>query len=326
MNTKKAAASGAVVVLSMTCLAGCSFGFGKNEPAPTAVAETPTPEPVEVFTPTPTVSPNLNGTTYTASDQSFSIELPDETWRIKAEEAKVTSFESENEGGILILHGQGEELNAVVLPDTRDLAVSLEQAADMTEGTDFEVLNYTPATVGSVEVYSYVVHYMDLSKSEGVAYTANRYFVSEDEYYSLVGTAKNEDVLSSIGGAIDSFKVTSGAISGAATGEVEEVQAPSQTEEQAPAEGSAALAADQSDTDYSDDALADPDQTRTIYRNSDGEPIVITPDGAGNWMDANGNSYWFNNDSDVYDQNEVDYYWHGEAGDVAFMPTQAEEY
>ena len=133
MNTKKAAASGAIVLLSMTVLTGCSFGFGKNEPAPTAVAETPTPEPVEVFTPTPTVSPNLNGTTYTSSDKSFSIELPDESWKIKAEEPKVTSFESEDQGGILILHGQGEELDAVVLPDTRDLAVSLEQAADMTE-------------------------------------------------------------------------------------------------------------------------------------------------------------------------------------------------
>ena len=326
-NRKYAIVRGAVVLLAMTALTGCSldFGFGKNEPAPIAVAETPTPEPEELVTPEPTISPNMQGTTYTAADKSFSIKLPDETWTIKAEEAKVTSFESPDQGGILILHGQGEELDAVVLPDTRDLAVSLEQAADMAEGTDFEVLNYTPATVGSVEVYSYVVHYMDLAKSEGTAYTANRYFVAGDEYYSLVGTAKDESVLASIGTAIDSFKVTSGAISAAATGVVEEVHneaAPETPDTAAPAEGAPVLASDQNDTDYTEEALADTDQTRTIYRNSDGEPIVITPDGEGNWVDAGGNSYWFDNDSDVFDQYDVDYYWHGEAGDVAFMPTQ----
>ena len=65
-----------------------------------------------------------------------------------------------------------------------------------------------------------------------------------------------------------------------------------------------------------------PRKTRTIYRNSDGHPLVITPDGNGNWVDFDGNTYRFVNNEDVYDQNDVDYYWHGEGADVYYMPVE----
>ena len=68
--------------------------------------------------------------------------------------------------------------------------------------------------------------------------------------------------------------------------------------------------------------LTDTSQTRTIYRNSDGHPLVITPDGNGNWVDFDGNTYRFVNNEDVYDQNDVDYYWHGEGADVYYMPVE----
>ena len=68
--------------------------------------------------------------------------------------------------------------------------------------------------------------------------------------------------------------------------------------------------------------LTDTNQTRTIYRNSDGHPLVITPDGNGNWVDFDGNTYRFVNNEDVYDQNDVDYYWHGEGADVYYMPVE----
>ena len=71
-----------------------------------------------------------------------------------------------------------------------------------------------------------------------------------------------------------------------------------------------------------DDPDYDTNQTRTIYRNSDGHPLVITPDGNGNWVDFDGNTYRFVNNEDVYDQNDVDYYWHGEGADVYYMPVE----
>ncbi len=49
---------------------------------------------------------------------------------------------------------------------------------------------------------------------------------------------------------------------------------------------------------------------------------MITPDGSGNWVDSQGNTYRFANNEDVYDQNDVDYYWHGEGADVYYMPVE----
>ena len=73
---------------------------------------------------------------------------------------------------------------------------------------------------------------------------------------------------------------------------------------------------------FTQEQLTDTNQTRTIYRNSDGHPLVITPDGNGNWVDFDGNTYRFVNNEDVYDQNDVDYYWHGEGADVYYMPVE----
>ena len=73
---------------------------------------------------------------------------------------------------------------------------------------------------------------------------------------------------------------------------------------------------------FTAEQLRDTNQTRTIYRNSDGHPLVITPDGNGNWKDFDGNTYRFANNEDVYDQNDVDYYWHGEGADVYYMPVE----
>ena len=69
-----------------------------------------------------------------------------------------------------------------------------------------------------------------------------------------------------------------------------------------------------------DDPDYDTDQTRTIYRNSDGYPLVIYPNGDGTWCDDDGNTYDFANGEDVYDENGVDYYYHGEPAYVRYMP------
>ena len=69
-----------------------------------------------------------------------------------------------------------------------------------------------------------------------------------------------------------------------------------------------------------DDPDYDTDQTRTIYRNSDGQPLVIYPNGDGTWCDDDGNTYDFVNGEDVYDENGVDYYYHGEPAYVRYMP------
>lgn len=73
---------------------------------------------------------------------------------------------------------------------------------------------------------------------------------------------------------------------------------------------------------FTEEQLSNTDETRTIYRNSDGKPLVIQPDGNGNWVDFDGNTYSFANDQDVYTEDGTSYYWHGEAADVYYMPVQ----
>ena len=73
---------------------------------------------------------------------------------------------------------------------------------------------------------------------------------------------------------------------------------------------------------FTDEQLSNTDETRTIYRNSDGHPLVIQPDGNGNWVDFDGNTYSFADEQDAYDAEGNSYYWHGEAADVYYMPVQ----
>ena len=109
-------------------MAGC--GFGGDEPEEQkVVGVTPVPEVTKAPTATPTIAPDVQNTTYTSADKSISIDLPDATWANKTDEADTISFESPDNGNILILHGQGEEtMAATVIPSTQDMAVSLEQA------------------------------------------------------------------------------------------------------------------------------------------------------------------------------------------------------
>ena len=316
----------AVLGLSVISLSSCSFGTG--EPKSPVVTPVPEVSPTDTPIPTPTISPNMQETTYTSSDKAMSIKMPDATWTVKADETKMKSFESPKQGSILILHGKGEdELSSVLIPDTLDLALSMEKASQMVEGVDFEMINYTTEEVGPVGIYSYIVHYMDSKKSGGYNYVINQYYVTDDEYYNLVGSVKKEKYLGDIGTALASFKVLDGPISQAATGAVQTVEMDETgTGESTPDAGEASSAGGegvpfQGNTgSYTEEQLSDIWSTRTIYRNSDGVPIVVTPDGAGGWVDEYGNSYYYETDEDVYDQNGVDYYWHGEAGDVAFMP------
>lgn len=73
---------------------------------------------------------------------------------------------------------------------------------------------------------------------------------------------------------------------------------------------------------FTEEQLTNTDETRTLYRNSDGHAFVIQPDGNGNWVDFDGNVYNFVDEQDAYDADGNSYYWHGEAADVYYMPVQ----
>ena len=155
MKNKKILAILTIAASVSMFAAGCNFGGAEPEEQ-VVVTETPTPAATATPTPEPTIAPDVQDSTYTSSNGAVSIKLPDATWANKADEADMLSFESPEQGKILILHGQGEDaMSSAMLPDTEDLANALEQASDLVQGTDFTVENYTSNDVEGVGVYSY---------------------------------------------------------------------------------------------------------------------------------------------------------------------------
>lgn len=379
MKNKKFIALLAMTVALSGVMTACGFGGDKNDSV--VVEATPTPAPAKKVKVTPTVAADAQNTTYTSKDKSVAIKLPDATWANKSDETDMLSFESPDQGKILILHGSGADLESAVIPNSQDMAVSMTQAENMVNGTDFEIQDYKSDQKDGINIYSYTVKYKDTTKSDGYVYAINKYFVNDSEYYSLVASVKKEDALKKVQESVDSFAILGdstlkSAANGSAAKTAGKGDAAASSDGSASSDGTAAdgtssdgtaasdgstssdgsAAADGSSTDgsstadgttsdgssdgstssagsssgaivnggFTDEQLGNTDETRTIYRNSDGKPRVIVPDGNGAWMDNEGNRFTFSSqyDCDVYEEDGTSFYWHGEAADVYYMPVQ----
>lgn len=334
----------------------------KEDTPAVAVTPTAEPTATPAPTIEPTIAPNVQSTTYTSADKSIAINLPDATWANKTDETDMVSFESPNVGNILILHGQGEDTMAsTVIPSTQDMAVSLDQAdGDKVNGTDFEIQDYTSNDVNGIGVYSYTTKMLNTDKSGGDLYVVHKVFANDTEYYNIEASVKSEDALDSIKAAVASFQILGdSSLKEAAPKQAAAPAADNSSADNAAADNSGAAASDNAgNTDasastdgttadgssndasqaadngtastdtstnsggFTDEQLSNTDETRTIYRNSDGRPLVIQPDGNGNWVDFDGNTYSFADEQDAYDADGNSYYWHGEAADVYYMPVQ----
>ena len=334
----------------------------KEDTPAVAVTPTAEPTATPAPTIEPTIAPNVQSTTYTSADKSIAINLPDATWANQTDETDMVSFESPNVGNILILHGQGEDTMAsTVIPSTQDMAVSLDQAdGDKVNGTDFEIQDYTSNDVNGIGVYSYTTKMLNTDKSGGDLYVVHKVFANDTEYYNIEASVKSEDALDSIKAAVASFQILGdSSLKEAAPKQAAAPAADNSSADNAAADNSGAAASDNAgNTDasastdgttadgssndasqaadngtastdtstnsggFTDEQLSNTDETRTIYRNSDGHPLVIQPDGNGNWVDFDGNTYSFADEQDAYDANGNSYYWHGEAADVYYMPVQ----
>ena len=334
----------------------------KEDTPAVAVTPTAEPTATPAPTIEPTIAPNVQSTTYTSADKSIAINLPDATWANKTDETDMVSFESPNVGNILILHGQGEDTMAsTVIPSTQDMAVSLDQAdGDKVNGTDFEIQDYTSNDVNGIGVYSYTTKMLNTDKSGGDLYVVHKVFANDTEYYNIEASVKSEDALDSIKAAVASFQILGdSSLKEAAPKQAAAPAADNSSADNAAADNSGAAASDNAgNTDasastdgttadgssndasqaadngtastdtstnsggFTEEQLSNTDETRTIYRNSDGHPLVIQPDGNGNWVDFDGNTYSFADEQDAYDADGNSYYWHGEAADVYYMPVQ----
>ena len=306
---------------------GCSFG--KNEPEEQVIIqETPTPsaEPAVSPTPTPTPAPDLTqSVTYTSADKSLSVELPNVTWANRTDENGTINFESPDEGKLLILHGQGDDLNSMVIPDNKDLAQAME--GDLTAGTDYEILGYANRDEDTGRAITYTVRYLNTQASEGVLYKLYRMFTNDSEYYNVEATVKNEEALDRVTNAVNSIRILSDSSLKSIVASTNEmfISAVSSGNVSDGITINDSGVAEASRDFFTQEQIDDRNQTRTIYRNSDGKALVIYVNSEGLWSDGAGNTYHFENNEDVYDQNDVDYYYHGESASVYFMSPEDEE-
>ena len=361
-NKKLLAMTAMVITASVLMSACSFGGNDKKEDTPAvAVTPTAEPSATPAPTIEPTIAPNVQSTTYTSADKSIAINLPDATWANKTDETDMVSFESPNVGNILILHGQGEDTMAsTVIPSTQDMAVSLDQAdGDKVNGTDFEIQDYTSNDVNGIGVYSYTTKMLNTDKSGGDLYVVHKVFANDTEYYNIEASVKSEDALDSIKAAVASFQIlgdsslkeaapkqaaapaadnssadnaadNSGAAASDNAGNTDAsastdgttADGSSNDASQAADNGTASTDTSTNSGGFTDEQLSNTDETRTIYRNSDGHPLVIQPDGNGNWVDFDGNTYSFADEQDAYDADGTSYYWHGDAADVYYMPVQ----
>lgn len=361
-NKKLLAMTAMVITASVLMSACSFGGNDKKEDTPAvAVTPTAEPTATPAPTIEPTIAPNVQSTTYTSADKSIAINLPDATWANKTDETDMVSFESPNVGNILILHGQGEDTMAsTVIPSTQDMAVSLDQAdGDKVNGTDFEIQDYTSNDVNGIGVYSYTTKMLNTDKSGGDLYVVHKVFANDTEYYNIEASVKSEDALDSIKAAVASFQIlgdsslkeaapkqaaapaadnssadnaadNSGAAASDNAGNTDAsastdgttADGSSNDASQAAGNGTASTDTSTNSGGFTDEQLSNTDETRTIYRNSDGHPLVIQPDDNGNWVDFDGNTYSFADEQDAYDADGNSYYWHGEAADVYYMPVQ----
>ena len=146
---------------------------------------------------------------------------------------------------------------------------------------------------------------------------------------SITGSVVNDASLTGIQTAVDSFQIIGASSTLAVADTTADGTADGTQTTDGTASGDSATGTDGQASSttgnsggFTQEQLTDTNQTRTIYRNSDGHPLVITPDGSGNWVDSQGNTYRFANNEDVYDQTDVAYYWHGEGADVYYMPVE----
>ena len=159
---------------------------------------------------------------------------------------------------------------------------------------------------------------LNTDKSNGNLYVVHKVFANDTEYYTIDAGVKTEDALASVKAAVESFQILGDSTLKEAAPQQAPIENTAQTDantgdaaaqpaadantgdaaangstDAAATDGTAnAAATDNSDSSgtatnsggFTEEQLTNTDETRTLYRNSDGHPFVITPDGNGNWL------------------------------------------
>nr|MDE6908606.1 hypothetical protein [Lachnospiraceae bacterium] len=218
----------------------------------------------------------LEKVTYTSSDGSVSIILPDSKWQNTLDSEGKLSFVSEGEGEITIDYADSKKaVGKLAFASTeKKLAARLKKLGMNTD--NLEISNYSFDKSTGIKVCSYSLRYKEMA--DGNFYTVTTVSAVSERGYQVSGNVKKEDtaLLASVQESIKSFLVLKNPL----TAEPDAEESGSTSEGSSAPEGS------------SEGNSSASDEERYFF-DEPGNTIYVTQNPDGVWVDKNGRAYMF---------------------------------
>lgn len=178
---------------------------------------------------TPETQKLITSVDYTSKDGTVKITLPDNTWKVTQDADEMRVFSSGNDAMINIVHASTEAAMKTLTVQTTKENLQAALLSQYSEASAFNIESYETKTVGSVNVYRYVVRYN--ADARMWAYAVTYGIVAPDQAYVITGTItdNNTTLLKAVEDSVYSFSVLKDeelkAVTDAMTGESETASA-----------------------------------------------------------------------------------------------------
>ncbi len=178
---------------------------------------------------TPETQKLITSVDYTSKDGTVKITLPDNTWKVTQDADEMRVFSSGNDAMINIVHASTEAAMKTLTVQTTKENLQATLLSQYSEASAFNIESYETKTVGSVNVYRYVVRYN--ADARMWAYAVTYGIVAPDQAYVITGTItdNNTTLLKAVEDSVYSFSVLKDeelkAVTDAMTGESETASA-----------------------------------------------------------------------------------------------------
>ena len=156
---------------------------------------------------TPETQRLITSVDYTSKDGTVKITLPDNTWKVTQDADEMRVFSSGNDAMINIVHASTEAAMKTLTVQTTKENLQAALLSQYSETSAFNIESYETKTVGSVNVYRYVVRYN--ADARMWAYAVTYGIVAPDQAYVITGTItdNNSTLLKAVEDSVYSFSV-----------------------------------------------------------------------------------------------------------------------
>lgn len=239
--------------------------------------------------------------TYEAKDKSFTIDLPNKSWKMALDDGHNAVFNCEGTGSITVIR-MADKSEVTIPSDEKSFMENLVKSGKAE--ADYEILNFhSQPFTDNIGWYKYVMKCND--DAEGYSYASTYIIATAKEVYSVTGLIKADDtqLLDTVTDSVNSFIFI---ISPEGSSEPEATETPAETAAPEEAETPAATPAEETPSETPAETPAPEEPAPTEAPASPSEPEFAYSESFPIY-DANGN------ESRVYLSND-DWEWHSADG------------